>query len=402
LADELLWRAARARDEKHPLEHELLGELADLPRSVVERQGETTLLAYLESMWSSGWQPAELLRQSRLRGTRSATSRLVLTLMAVDHVRQDRSRIDPRWIRQLERLDPPPVKPGPGFVRRWSATEEVASAELIDVLVDAIMVLGGLPRIEQLMPSPGQYEPGAPSFSSQPDGADIDPVLAKVRGLLAKAESTTFEAEALAFTAKAQELMTRHAIDVAMLTTQARNADAAPIALRLPLEPPYADAKSLLLQVVAQSGRCRSVFHSSTLMSTVIGFPGDLASVDMLFTSLLVQAQAAMAQAAAKAPPGTRVRSQRYRSAFLVAFAQRIGDRLAEINEAVYASVESDRGSDFLPVLRSLESAVEDAMNERFSGAVSSRVRGGYDAAGWAGGRLAAENAQLNEAVTNQ
>ena len=44
-----------------------------------------------------------------------------------------------------------------------------------------------------------------------------DAVLARIRQLLAKAESTTFEAEALAFTAKAQELMTRHAIDAALV-----------------------------------------------------------------------------------------------------------------------------------------------------------------------------------------
>jgi hypothetical protein len=378
----------------------VLEELVDLPRLAVERQAESTLLSYLEAIWSSGWQPAELYRQSRLSGTRSATAGLMLTVMAVDHARRDASRIDPRWIDQLESLDPPEVKSGPGFVRRWAAREAMASADLIDLVVDAIAVLAGLPRVEVLMPPPGRYEPGSYFSTGQPDGTDIDPVLAKVRGLLAKAESTTFEAEAMAFTAKAQELMTRHAIDVAMLKKQSTSDEEVPIALRMPVDPPYADAKSLLLQIVAHEGRCRSVFHSHTLMSTVIGFADDLASVDMLYTSLLVQAQAAMAQAAAKAPPGTRVRSQAYRSAFLVAFGRRIGDRLREINEAVYASVESDRGSDFLPVLRSIETVVEDAMSERFSGAVTSRVRGGYDAAGWAGGELAADNAQLNEAVT--
>lgn len=38
---------------------------------------------------------------------------------------------------------------------------------------------------------------------------------------------------------------------------------------------------------------------------------------------------------------------------------------------------------------------MDDAVTERFGELVSSRVRGGYDAAGWSGGRLAADNAQL-------
>ena len=41
--------------------------------------------------------------------------------------------------------------------------------------------------------------------------------VSKVQALIAKAESTEFPDEAEAFMAKAQELMTRHAIDLAML-----------------------------------------------------------------------------------------------------------------------------------------------------------------------------------------
>ena len=92
----------------------------------------------------------------------------------------------------------------------------------------------------------------------------------------------------------------------------------------------------------------------------------------------------------------TRTRSQSYRSAFLVAFAQRIGERLREINDAVLASAEAEHGGRFLPVLDSQSDALDAFMAERFGETVSSRVRGGYDAAGWAGGRLAAESARLS------
>ena len=42
-------------------------------------------------------------------------------------------------------------------------------------------------------------------------------ILDKIRRLTAKAEATPYEAEAMAFAAKAQALMTQHAIDAAML-----------------------------------------------------------------------------------------------------------------------------------------------------------------------------------------
>ena len=115
-----------------------------------------------------------------------------------------------------------------------------------------------------------------------------------------------------------------------------------------------------------------------------------------MFTSLLLQAEHALTSAGKAAPPGTRTRSQGYRSAFLLAFTQRIGDRLDEINAAVFSEVEADRGSAFLPVLRSKSAAIDDYVAERFGDLTSSPVRTGFDRAGWASGRIAADNAQLN------
>ena len=110
-----------------------------------------------------------------------------------------------------------------------------------------------------------------------------------------------------------------------------------------PVDAPYGDIKSLLLQTVADAGRCRAVYMGSLAMSTLIGFPDDVAAAEMLFTSLLLQAQRALADAAKRAPAGTQVRSQSYRSAFLLAYTTRIGDRLQEINNAIYAEVAAER-----------------------------------------------------------
>src|SRR5699024_7179299 len=114
--------------------------------------------------------------------------------------------------------------------------------------------------------------------------------------------------------------------------------------------------------------------------SSVIGYPTDLDAVDLLFTSLLVQAQRALAEATTGAPPGSRQRSQRFRSAFLLGFTGRIGERLAEVNRLAYADERAER---FLPVLQSREQRIEDFIDHEIGGIGTSRVRGGYDPDGY-------------------
>ena len=69
------------------------------------------------------------------------------------------------------------------------------------------------------------------------------------------------------------------------------------------IDAPYGDAKALLLQTLAEQTRCRTVFHAALAMSSVIGYPTDLKAVELLFTSLLVQAQRALAEASVSARP---------------------------------------------------------------------------------------------------
>ncbi len=143
--------------------------------------------------------------------------------------------------------------------------------------------------------------------------ATSDAVLARIRQLLAKAESTTFEAEALAFTAKAHELMTRHAIDLAVVDASGASPHDGPITQTIRLDAPYVSAKAMLLQTVAEAGRCRTVFDSRVSASALVGFADDVAAVELLFTSLLVQAQTALAAAARRAPAGANARSRSFR-----------------------------------------------------------------------------------------
>ncbi len=285
-------------------------------------------------------------------------------------------------------------------MRRWAGDEGLDRPRALAAAVDALANIGFLPTLDEILPPPGSAEARSRhdriAGSSGARGAVSNPLLDRIRNLLAKAESTTFEAEASALTAKAQELMTRHAIDAALVHGRSTPGDAGPTPIRIPIDAPYVDAKSLLLQTVAEAGRCRTALHPRLGLSSVVGFPDDLAAVELLFTSLLVQAQTALAAEAARAPTGTRTRQQSFRSAFLLAYTQRIGARLREINQAVFNEVEAEQGPAFLPVLRARSATVDDFIAERFGEMVTSAVRGGYDSAGWASGRVAADNAKLS------
>ena len=52
---------------------------------------------------------------------------------------------------------------------------------------------------------------------------------------------------------------------------------------------------------MAQANRCRVVWSKDLGLVTVIGFPADLDAVELLFTSLLVQANTAMLRAGGEA-----------------------------------------------------------------------------------------------------
>jgi hypothetical protein len=380
-----------------------LRKLSSLPAAVVDGAAECLLLDQIDAIWAGGWQPAELLRQGRRGCSTAAAGRVVGVGIATDHAGRRSVTIDGRWVAQVEALELPAVNGKPGWIRSWAQREGFDRSQVASTLVDVLANLAWLPKLDPILPPPGSAGSGPADMarhrSDEAVGAETNPVLERIRALLAKAESTTFESEAEAFTAKAQELMTRYAIDAAVVSGQSDQAGSnaeRPVAIRVPIDPPYVDAKSLLLQTVAEAGRCRSMFHLNLDLSTVVGFPGDVAAVQMLFTSLLVQAQTALNEAAKKAPAGARPRSQGYRSAFLLAYTNRIGERLREINDAVISEAEAEYGSSFLPVLRSRSAAVDDFIDTRFGETMSAPVRRGRDAAGWAGGRLAADNAQLS------
>ncbi|MCI4063628.1 DUF2786 domain-containing protein [Micromonospora sp. R77] len=166
-------------------------------------------------------------------------------------------------------------------------------------------------------------------------------MLSKVRKLLAQAEDPACTpAESAAFTAKATELIARYGVDRALLA--ARDPGTDPVGDRVvDVVAPYARDKAGLLAAVADPLRCRCVRrrHGDGFAMHLFGFASDLERVDLLFTSLLVQAAHGLAGAAV--PAGEQPAA--YRRSWLAGFAQVIGGRLrvAEAGAAAEAGAPS-------------------------------------------------------------
>ncbi|MFJ6485567.1 DUF2786 domain-containing protein [Streptomyces sp. NPDC091682] len=333
--------------------------------------------AYVRQGWERGWQPADVLRLVR-RDLDERHLRITGDLIAAEARRY--ARLPARW--------------GAAEVW-WTGDEEYADRlaqreradrfTLATTFLEVLRLLIRLPSIEPVGPLPGD------PVDALAEHAHIEPrMLGRIRALLAKAEATTFPDEAEALSAKAQELMARHTVDEALLAASGRGPAQVPGACRIGVEPPYEEAKAVLLDAVATANRCRAVWNSGFEFSTVVGFESDLEAVELLYTSLLVQGTAAMTRAEAAQRSGGRKRTKTFRQSFLLAYASRLGHRLAETAE--HAATEAP---DNLPALVARDVAVTSRAEEMFPRTTTTRLRGATDHAGWEDGTAAADRAHV-------
>lgn len=320
------------------------------------RRGED----FVATAWRRGWQPADVVRLVR-RELEDAHVRLAAALIRAQAGR-DRPR-GRRWADQLAALPAAPERTADRF------SYATAALELYRLLLR-------LPALEPLEDE-----------SRRAPGPAASRTLTRIRALLAKAEATGYPEEAEALTAKAQELMARHSVDEALLAAGAPAPDV-PGACRIGVEPPYEQAKAVLLDAVATANHCRAVWNEPLGFSTVVGFEADLEAVELLHTSLLVQATHAMTRAEAAQRAGGRKRTKTFRQSFLAAYAHRVGDRLA-------AAAETQVTQDLLPVLATRETAVTGRLERMFPETTTTRLRGVSDAEGWTEGARAADRAEV-------
>ncbi|MGW7396493.1 DUF2786 domain-containing protein [Streptomyces cyaneofuscatus] len=344
----------------------------------LHRRGEE----FVTRAWGRGWHPADLVRFVRLElDERRAV--LAATLIAAETARY--GELPPRWRAQLAEL------PGPVPVPRNKPDRFSYASDLLELY----RLLLRLPAIEPVGPAPGT----AADHLHRPPAPDEPRMLTRIRALLAKAEATGFPEEAEALTAKAQELMARHSIDEALIAARSHSAET-PGACRIGVEPPYESAKAILLDAVASANRCQAVWNGDLGFSTVVGFEPDLEAVELLFTSLLVQGTAAMTRAEAGQRASGRKRTKTFRQSFLMAYAQRLGSRLADTTERTTATADTETGtaeggSDLLPVLAARDVAVTETAERMFPRTTTTRVRGATDLDGWNHGTEAADRARV-------
>jgi len=331
--------------DEHELDHvvQTLIMLQVPGRELLPQQlASTGLLRLVGLAWEGGWQPLDLVHIVRRHQGVGQTA--LITAVIAEQASRERAadRAPTDWVDQLRSLGigpsgvgttpsgASPTKGGPPgagtsavgpsksetewLVGGWQFAHGVPMWQGWRDVLRLFGQLQSLRRLTPLGPLPSQWDqaraaettravrrPRSPTTDRAGD-AGIEPgehdprMLGKIRALLSKAEATTFAEEADAYTAKAQDLMTRYAIDEALL--EAFEGSGAVLTRRIHIDNPYAQAKVQLLSIVGDVNRVRVIWDDFHTMATVVGMAVDLQLVEMLFTSLLVQATRALTEAA--------------------------------------------------------------------------------------------------------
>ncbi len=372
----------------------LADRCADQP-GMVEAAVRQAVVPSVAAAWARGWSPEDLHQMARRQLDAAAVGYLV-DAIADEAQQYAKAAVPQRWCDELLQIGavvwwkPGPGEPAQGHLLRWTRRHGCGVADALATVIEILALLLSLPVLPRIVPPPGS----ATATAASPRRGVDQKVLARVRGLLAKAESTTFPEEAEALSAKAQELMSRHCLERIVVDS----ADGAPgshpaAARRLWLDNPYVAAKALLVGAVAEANRCRTVLSEKLGFTTVLGDEVDLEVVELLATSLLVQATRAMVSAGSQTTRTGRSRTRSYRQSFLIAYATRIGERLITARDVGAAAVPDP--ARLLPVLAARERVVDELFESMFPESVSRSFSVG-NAAGWHAGRAAADLAVLD------
>jgi hypothetical protein len=361
----------------------------DYPQREVDIAVERQLNRVLRRAWESGWQPFDVVEYMRRQAGEPEVA-LVTDAIASETSQYAPATIDGRWSEQLDQIGAerwwPNDRP---WLNAWPeryVTDAVIVWRVAAIVVGIVQVLAPLSVTLPL--------PGSPSARATARSGDVDEkVLARVRALLAKAESTEFPDEAEALSAKAQQLMTKFSLDRVLVEAAGVSPEAGVAERRMWLDKPYVSAKAMLVTVVADVNRCRSILLDKIGFMSVVGDPTDVRLVEVLTTSLLVQANRAMLAHGTQRSAWGQSRTRSYRQSFLVSYAQRIGERLEHGVSAAHEEVGDD--DRLLPALAARDARVEGKFADLYPETRGVRVSAS-NRAGWEDGRVAADMANLD------
>lgn len=365
---------------------ELFVEYRAFPRDL-DVAADLAMNEAVRAAYEHGWSPSDLHEVARRKLPAAEVGYLDEAIVR-ESGRYAVATLHPKWYAEIVVLSATVDVDGQTpQMWRWAASNAVDRRMALAVVLRLLNLLGGLPVLEAILPLPGAHR----HTPTAVNGVD-EKALGKVRALLAKAEATEFPDEAEALSAKAQDLMSRYSLQEA-LAHHDRGQVPVAVARRIWIENPYAAAKAALVHAVSQANRCRAVWAERPGFVTVVGRETDLALVELLTTSLLVQANRAMLAAGRRQSANGHSRTRSFRQSFLVAYAQRIGERLDSASASVTAEVKDDNR--LLPVLGA-NSRAADELTDRLFPSTTPRSIAVSDAAGWGAGRAAADMAVLD------
>jgi hypothetical protein len=360
-------------------------------QKAVERELLASLIRAITAGWRQGWQPAEVVREiGRQFGARHA--RMATDAAAMEMRNYNTAAVDERWQAQLTALGATAWwNSDDGYLEQWREREQAGIEVTVTCALEVLFGFATLPRLGRVCPLPGTARQGVASAQQAVAGPAGERTLGRAKALLAEAESTEFPGEAETLSARAQGLLAARSIDEAVLAAGTGPGRLTAAGRRLFVDGPYEVAKTDLLDAVAMVNRCRAVWHRNLGLSTVLGFPGDLDAVELLFASLLEQAGTAMVREGSRRDDVGPSRVRSFRQAFLATYAQRIGERLADAaGAAERKAVSASSGSDLLPVLAARHRVVDEAVGKMFPELARHGVGAERDRQGWLPGLAAA------------
>lgn len=170
-----------------------------------------------------------------------------------------------------------------------------------------------------------------------------DKVMDRVKALLKLAERAGSDHEAELAREKAMALMLKHSIDEAMIQERPDHKREELISRTVKVKG-YAKAKLYMMHRVAEGLGLKSLQYTndrygwSEGTGQVFGWESDVEAFDVLFASLMMQAETECARSIRENPYSEHGRS--FKQSFLIAFAQRVGARLRQQRQQVIAETD--------------------------------------------------------------
>lgn len=237
-----------------------------------------------------------------------------------------------------------------------------------------------------------------------PEADPAEKMRETITKLLAKAASSTHPEEAETFAAKAQELMTKWAIDELQLVAAGQTqSDVVVHDFTTPVT--HYKENFSILSAVAKANDVKMIYtpyvSGRSPVAHLIGFQSDIDSALAMYVALMSHVKLAMKPRLLESTHGERPtpkEARQFGSSFRLGFASVIGTRLTEARAQTVNEADIVSGGSLLPALIDKTARVLDAATEAFPKTKTSRnVR--VQAGAYVAGQAAAKSADVGSAA---